>query len=457
MLLTAADWPQFRGPNSSGLGEARDLPVEFGPDKNVLWRTPLPEGYSSPVLAGPRIYVTAAGDGKLFTIAMERATGRILWRREAPRPRVQEMQRANSPASASPVSDGANVYVFFQDFGLLGYGPDGNEMWRMALGPFNNPFGHGASPVLAGGTLLMNIDQDTDSYLLALDKNSGKVLWRAGRPVAQRGYATPVLYKDQVLIAGSYRLTAYDLRTGKQVWFIRKLPWQIKPTPVLDGDTLYFTTYSAESAPGQQENVPEFAEALARMDANKDGKLSKDEIPDAKVKARFDEYLDLDDTGFLEARDWDQFRERRQGESGLRAYNIAGAKGDITDSGFLWKSAKSLPNVPSPLIYQGVLYTLKEGGVFTSIDPKTGEVLKQARLEGALGAYFASPVASDGKVYAASEEGAITVLKAGARWEILKVNQMHEPAKATPALVDGRIYLRTFKALYCFAQERQIQ
>ncbi|MFN7921802.1 MAG: PQQ-binding-like beta-propeller repeat protein [Bryobacteraceae bacterium] len=450
MIVSAADWPQFRGPNGAGLGEAKNLPVEFGPGKNMLWRTPLPEGYSSPVLVGPRIYVTAVENDKLFTIAMERATGRILWRREAPRSRKQEIQRANSPVSASPVSDGTNVWVFFQDFGLLAYGPDGNELWRMALGPFNNPFGHGSSPVLAGNLLLMNIDQDVNSYLLALDNSSGKVVWRADRPMAQRGYATPILYKDQVLIAGSYRLTGYELKTGKQLWYIRKLPWQIKPTPVLDGDTVYFTTFSAESDPGEQEDVPEFAAALAKLDTDKDGKLSKDEITDKKMKARFDEYLDLDDSGFLEEHDWEQFRERRKGENGLRAYDIAGAKGDITESGFLWKNAKSLPNVPSPLIYRGVLYILKEGGVFTSMDPKTGAVLKQGRLQGALGGYYASPVASDGRIYLTSEEGAISVLQAGAQWEILAVNDMGEQAKATPALVDDKIYLRTFKALYCF-------
>ena len=249
------------------------------------------------------------------------ATGRILWRREAPRPRKQEIERpANGPVSATPATDGQNAYVFFQDFGLLAYGPDGNELWRMPLGPFNNPFGHGASPILSGDTLLMVCDQDVGSFLLAVDKMSGRVLWRTERPHAQRGYATPVLYqppsgKLQVIVAGSYRLSGYDAATGKELWWIRRLPWQVKPTPVVAGDVIYFMTYSGESDPGEQENVPPFEEALARLDANKDGKLSKDEIVDPKAKARFDEYLDLDDTGYLEERDWKQFQERRLGEN----------------------------------------------------------------------------------------------------------------------------------------------
>jgi outer membrane protein assembly factor BamB len=456
-LAAASDWPQFRGPNASGIGEDQDLPDVFGPEKNVVWKTSLPPGHSSPSIAGGKIFLTAVENERLYTFALDRTTGRILWRREAPRPRKQVIERpANSPVSATPATDGRNVYVFFQDFGLLAYGPDGNELWKMPLGPIHNPFGHGSSPILAGDTLLMNCDQDTGSFLLALDKSTGKVLWRAGRPFAQRGYATPILYHapggaPQVLVAGSFRLTAYDARTGKEIWWIRRLPWQVKPTPVVSNGVVFFTTYSAESDPGEQEVVPPFEEALASFDRNKDGKLSKDEMVDPRAKARFDEYLDLDDSGFLERRDWDQFRERRQGESSLRAYKLGGT-GDLTGSNFLWKNSKSLPNVPSPLVYRDVLYTLKEGGIFTSYDIRSGEVLKQARLQGALGTYFASPVASGGKIYLASEDGKAAVIRAGGQWEVIAVNDMEDGCKATPALVDGRIYLRTYGALYCFAK-----
>ncbi len=456
--LPAADWPSFRGPNATGVQETANLPIEFNPSTNVLWKTALPPGNSSPAIAGNRIYLTAHDGDQLLTFALDRATGRILWRREAPRPRKQEIERpANGPASATPATDGSNAFVFFQDFGLLAYGPDGNELWRIPIGPLNNPFGHGASPILTGNTLLMNVDQDTDSFLLAVDKLSGKTLWRTARPHAQRGYATPVLWKapdgaQQVLVAGSYRLSAYDLRTGKELWYIRRLPWQVKPTPLIAGDSVFFTTYSAESEPGEQENVPPFAEALAKHDANKDGKLAKEEIPDKKIQARFAEYLDLDNTGFLEERDWRQFQERRQGESALRAYKLGGS-GDVTDTNFLWKISKTLPNVPSPLFYRGVLYLLKEGGIFTSYDPKTGAIHKQARLTGALSQYFASPVAADGKIYVAAEDGKAAVIQAGADWQLLRVNDMEEGMKATPALLDGKIYLRTANSLYCFAQK----
>lgn len=430
--------------------------MEFGPERNVVWKTPVPPGNSSPVVGATKIFLTAVENEKLFTIALDRTTGRILWRREAPRPRRQLIERpANGPGSASPVTDGENVFVFFQDFGLLAYGPDGNELWRMPLGPFNNPFGHGSSPILAGNRLLMACDQDTNSFLLAVDKETGRLLWRTSRPHAQRGYSTPVLYRSseglQVLLAGSYRLSGYDVETGKELWWIRRLPWQIKPTPVIDADVVYFATWSGESNPGEQEIIPPFEEALAQLDADKDGRLSKQEIPDPRAKSRFDEYLDLDDTGYLEGRDWEQYRERRLGENALRAYRLGGL-GDLTESGLLWKNARSLPNVPSPLVYRGVLYTLKEGGILTSYDIKSGEILKQARIEGALGDYFASPVASDGKIYTVSEQGKAAAIEAGPQWRILRVNDLEDGCKATPAIAGGKLYIRTYQTLFCFGR-----
>jgi outer membrane protein assembly factor BamB len=456
LLGAGADWPQFRGRNAAGVADATNLPVQVGPEKNVVWKTALPPGWSSPAVAAGRIFLTAVENDKLLTIALDRENGRIRWRREAPRPRRQEMQETNSPAAATPASDGERVYVFFADYGLLAYDADGRELWTLPLGPFNNPFGHGASPILAGDLVLQVCDQDAGSFLIAVDKKTGRVRWNTPRRHAQRGYATPVLLQRgsglQVLVAGSYQLDAYDVRTGKPIWWVTGFPWQIKPTPALGEDSVYLVTYSGESDPGQQERVPSFAEALATLDKDKNGKLSKDEIVDERARNRFDEYLDLDDTGFLEERDWAQFQRRRAGTNSLWAFRTGG-EGDMTDKSFLWKNAKSLPNVPSPLLYQGVLYTLKEGGILTSYDPKTGEVLKQARLEGALGAYYASPVAADGKLYALSEEGKLAVVRAAPQWELLAVNPLDDGSKSTPAIVGDRLYVRTYSALYCFRRQ----
>lgn len=455
VLGFAEDWPQFRGANAAGVADEANLPIEFGPETNVRWKTSLPMGPSSPSIAGDHIFLTGVEDERLFTFALDRTSGTILWRREAPRPRHQTLQENNHPASPTPATDGEHVYVFFADFGLLAYGRDGDELWRLPLGPFNNPFGHGSSPIVVRDLVIQVCDQDDGAFMIAVDKATGAIRWRAERAHAQRGYATPVLYQPeggglQVLVAGSYQLNAYDVATGELVWWLSGLPWQIKPTPVLTDDAVYFVSRAGESDPGEQEIVRPFAQALEQLDDDGNGKLSKDEIVDERAIRRFDEYLDLDDSGFLEKRDWEQFRFRRQGMNALWAYHLGG-EGDMTERSFMWKNSSSLPNVPSPLYYRGVLYTLREGGILTSFDPDTGEILKRARLRGALGAYYASPVASDGKLYAISEEGNVSVIRAGAQWELLTVNAMGEGSKSTPAIVDGKLYLRTYDALYSFA------
>jgi outer membrane protein assembly factor BamB len=452
-LATAADWPQFRGPNSSGLGTATNLPVEFGPQRNVEWKTALPPGHSSPILIGDTIFLTAYDGDALLVLNLERATGRIRWRREVPRPRKQALHKSNSPASPSPVSDGRNIYAFFTDFGLISFGPDGNERWRLPLGPFNNPFGMGASPLLVGNRLIVNCDSETGSFLIAVDKDSGKQLWRVERPESSRGFSTPVLYQPkggptQALIAGSNQLTAVNVATGEPVWWTRGLTWQLKPTPVLDAERLYILGWAGGSDEGNQEELPPFKDMLAKLDANKDGKLAREEVTEEKLLRDWKE-ADLDKDGLMGDRDWTFYQGRRRALNSIMAVRLGG-KGDVTGTHVDWRYTRSLPNVPSPLVYQNVVYLMKEGGILTALEAATGKVLKQGRLTGALDQYFASPVASDGKLYLASQGGHITVVKAGAEWEILAVNEMDDECYATPALVENRIYVRTRSALYCF-------
>jgi outer membrane protein assembly factor BamB len=455
-------WSQFRGPNASGVSNETGLPVNFGPDQNVIWKTALPAGHSSPVLTDDRIFVSAYEADKLLVICLDRTNGKILWRREIQKPRSQDLHKSNSPASPSPVTDGRNVYAFFTDFGLISFDREGKERWRLPLGPFNNPFGMGSSPVLAEDKILLNCDSESDSFFIALDKTTGAVKWRVERPDATRGFSTPVLFQPakggvQALVAGSLRLSAYDVETGKEVWFIRGLTWQIKPTPVFGRDALYILGWAGGADPGQQEEVMPFEDALRRFDANNDGKLSPDEAPDPRMKQGWKD-LDLDRDGFMNHRDWQMYRAKRNVQNGVLAYRIdrrVEMRGDVTESHFMWRYQKSLPNAPSPLLYKDILYLMKEGGILTSLNPATGVVLKQGRLREAPGDYYSSPVAADGKVYTVSEEGKVTVLRAGGDWEVLATNDMDDICHATPAIAGGKIYLRTRNTLYCFAKREQ--
>lgn len=456
-FLSAADWPQFRGPNSSGVSDATNLPVEFGPSRNVIWKTELPSGHSSPVLSADRIFVTAYNAEHLYVITLDRATGKIMWRREVPRPRKQPLHKSNDPASPSVATDGKNAFAFFTDFGLISYGSDGEERWRLPLGPFNNPFGMGASPVLVNGKVIQVCDSETGSFVVAVSQKDGKVIWRAERPDMTRGFATPVLYQPpqgemQVLLAGTNRFIAYGVETGKEIWWVRGLTWQLKPSPIVHDGVAYVLGWAGGADKGNQESVPPYEEIMKEWDANHDGKLSMKEMDASPYKKELTE-SDLNRDGFLDQREWDKFREKRSVVNSVMAVKLGGS-GDMTDKNILWQFYKQLPNVPSPLLYQNVLYLMKEGGILTALDPSTGAVLKQGRLKGALDFYYSSPVGADGKIFAASEGGHLSVIKAGADWEQLTVNDFDDEIFATPAPVDGRLYVRTNTALYCFGNAR---
>jgi len=449
----AADWPQFRGVNGLGVSADKNLPVQFGPQKNVVWKTELPPGHSSPIVAGSRIFVTAYEGERLLTIGLDRATGKILWKREAPRPRREYMQDTNSPASGSPVSDGRNVYVFFGDFGILCYGVDGEDRWRVPLGPFNNANGHGASPVLIDDMLILICDQDTDSYVLALDKATGQLRYRIERPEVTRSYSIPTVYRPkkgpaELIIPGSYLVVAYNLETGEKLWWVRGMSWQQKSAAVVDGDTVYVCGWESGGDSATPAESPTWEEALARYDTNHDGKLTPAEV--MREFRNFGEY-DLDRDQTMNEREWNFYRARKASQNIFVAIR-AGGRGDVTDKRVLWRYRKSLPNVPSPLLYQGVLYLVRDGGIMSSLDPRTGEPFKVERLRGALDRYWSSPVAGDGKIYVLSESGKLTVLRADGDFQILAQNDLEDTCFSTPAIADSRLYVRTRSALYSFGK-----
>ncbi len=448
MLLTPDDWPQFRGPNGAGTSTNTRLPVEMGPAKNVVWRTALPLGHSSPILVGSRIFLTAVEKDALLTICLDRSTGRILWRKDAPRPRKEQFQKTNSPAAPTPASDGQSVFVFFGDFGMLAYSLDGQERWRVPLGPFNNQNGHGSSPIVAGDAVYLICDQDTGSYVIAVDKRSGKTIWKAMRPGITRGYATPALWHDQLVVPGSYQVVSYDLKTGAKVWWVNGMAWQVKSVPVIDGDVVYVNTWEIFGDFATPPEIDSFETMLSRFDSDKNGVLSGEELSTYfKGKNGIYDY-DLNKDGSLDREEWEAYIRLRSASNNLVAIK-AGGKGDITGN-VLWRYRKSLPNVPSPLFYGGALFLVKDGGVVTTLDPKAGEVLKQARVPGALEQYWASPVGADGKVYLLSQGCKLSVLDAKPQWEVLKVNDLDDECFATPAIADGGLYVRTRGWLYFF-------
>jgi outer membrane protein assembly factor BamB len=447
------DWLRFRGPNGSGVSETIGVPARFGAASNLSWKTPVPFGRSSPIVAGNRIFLTAAEGETLLTLCLDRLTGKILWRREAKRARHTAMFKGNDVASPTPVSDGTNVYVFFADLGLISYAPDGKERWRVPLGPFNNFYGIGSSPVLAGDTLVMVCDQRTNPFVIAVDARDGSVRWKIDRSSPIEGYATPIIYappegEPQILVFGSHALEAYALKTGERLWWVGGVGYAPKGVPVLGRGMVYV------SAPGGDAPVfPPFDEGLKQFDANGDGRVQFEETrSDPYIHEHFG-WMDANGDGVIERAEYNHVWNASGAGHGLTAFR-PGGKGDITSTGIAWRTKKGYPNVSAPLLYKDILYTVRTGGIMTSLNPETGDVLKMGRSESAMEEYYSSPVAADNKIFMISESGKVTVLKAGAQWEILAVNDLDEEVWATPAIASGTIYVRTRTALYAFGQAK---
>ncbi|MFN7921542.1 MAG: PQQ-binding-like beta-propeller repeat protein [Bryobacteraceae bacterium] len=456
-ILSAAEWTRFRGPNGTGVAEGNPLPRELAPDRNVVWKTAIPMGKSSPAVTANRIFLTGHNAGKLETFALDRKTGKLLWTREAPGHRDEKRNKLNDPAAPSPVTDGENVYVFFAGYGLVSYSGDGKERWRHALGPFTNFHGMGASPVLAGNKVVMICDQDQGAFLLAVDRATGKQVWRADRPEMVHSFSTPVVYRDkkgrnQVIVPGSYKMTSYDADTGKLIWSVDGLTYQVKSVPVIDGDLLYFNGWAPGGEPSERIELPTFEKMIETYDKNHDGKLSKDEIPKNWLPGNWD-MQDLDKDGLFDAKDWKYYSMRRTSTNAAMAIKLDG-EGDVTSTHVVWRYQKSLPDVPAILLYRGVLYLIRNGGILQTLIPATGQLVKQGRLQHAMDEYYASPVAGDGKVYMLSKDGKSTVLESGADWGVASTGDFGEEIFATPAIADGHMWVRTATTLYDFAQAK---
>ena len=455
-LEGAPGWGRFRGPNGQGVSDTTGLPIEFGPHQNVVWKTPLPGGHSSPIVFDDRIFLTGAEDDKLLTLCLDRQTGEILWRRQVTRGWVESVDPRNNSASPSPAVDDSNVYVFFPEFGMIAYDHSGNQLWTLALGPFNNLYGMGASPIVVDGLVLLVCDQNLGSFLIAVGADDGKVRWRAERPEAKSGHSTPILYEPvdgpkQLIVPGSFLLTAYAVTTGERIWWVRGLSFEIKSVPVLYQEMVFINGYGGPiNQPGNQVSMPPFHEVLPQYDADADGRLSAAEMPPSRASNWF--YLvDLDADEYLVEEEWEYLRAALETTNGMLAIKVGG-RGDMTEANLRWQYHRAVPQLPSPLIYNDVLYMVNDGGIVTSFDPTTGEVIAQGRLKGAVDDYYASPVAADGKIFMVSELGKVAVLEPDGGLEPVVVNDLDDLCYATPAIADGRIYVRTRGALYCFGR-----
>ena len=442
----AEDWNRFRGPNGSGVSKDVGFPAQLSPEKNMRWRVGVRPGKSSPVLTNNHVFVTGAEDGKLYTQCFDRKTGQLLWERAEPQSHMEVVNALNHPAAITPVTDGENVYAFFKEYGLISYDSTGKLRWKTPMGPFTNVMGVGTSPIIAGDSVIVVIDQIDDSYIAAVDKRNGETKWKTAREETD-AWGTALHSGSEILTMARGQFGVHSMTTGKRTFTKQGIPGTIVGSPVLVGDTVYVFGY------GIDEPAP-FAPRLARLDKNGDGKLTADEYGiDAFLLgiAKYEGNRDL----VITQEKWDAKQRKVMGPNAMVALRLERdpKAGAIVATHELWRYDKSFTGViPSLLHYQDILYVVKNGGILTSFEAKSGKVVKTGRVEGALGGYSASPVASDGKVYLASEDGNVTVLQAGGDWKVLSTTDLAEPCYATPALSQGSVFIRTGEALYRFGK-----
>ncbi len=418
------NWPQWRGPDSSGVSLAKELPEEWSATKNIRWKTAIPgRGHSSPIVWDDRVFLTSWHEGPvaegakapkhmlgdkeflhpdsvgadrshtLKVLALDRAGGKILWERTAYEGRVyDDRHRKNTYASPTPVTDGRHVYAYFGSEGLYAYDFNGKLAWKASPGNLGTMgMGVGASPVLYQDLVLLVCDQEFSgegSFAAALDKKTGKEVWRTPRrdPVT---WATPILIRAggraEFVVSANKNVMAYDPATGKELWQSAGVEGNAIPSPVAGhGMVIVSAGYPVKRVYGLQ----------------------------------------------------------------------AGGAGRLGEgSGVAWKYDRGTAYVPSPILYGDYLYLMTDNGQLTCLDPKTGVVKYEGARVPAPARFFASPVAFDGKIFLTSESGDTFVIKAGPVHEVLRTNPLGENVYASAALAGGEIFLRGEQHLYCIRRQ----
>ncbi len=451
---TTEAWPQFRGPGGTGVAVQATPPIRISPTNRVLWKIEVPWSPSSPCVWGEKIFLTTFADGQLETRCYECNHGQLSWTRHFKPEKLETFhQTEGSPAAATPATDGRHVVSYFGSFGLVCHSPEGKELWcyRLPVAMSGGGFGSGTSPVIAGKLVLLNRDQDQDSSLLALNVETGKKVWETSRPDSGGSFSTPLIWNnagvDEAVLAGGVRLKGYRLKNGQEDWMVEGITTFVCTSPAATRGLLIFAGW----APGKADSPwPTWEGYLERYHRAKEGEIIVADFPGSE--GDFLRGLDLDHDGKVTKADWDRLMERNAKGENVALAVQAGGHGNITRSHVAWKFNKGLPYVASPLVYDGRLYLVRDGGMVSCFDVKTGRpYYLQERLE-AIGSYYASPVAAEGRIYFASSPGKLSVIKAGGdKPEIVHQADFGERIFATPALVGNKLYLRTQKHLYVFA------
>jgi outer membrane protein assembly factor BamB len=401
---SAENWPQFRGPTGQGISGETGLPVKWSETENIAWKTPIPyAGWSSPIVFGDRVFVTGTSEDGVscHILCLDRVTGKILWDTEVLRQVPGVCDRRNSHATSTPATDGERVYAFFSSASAAAVTFDGKVAWTKRDIKFHAIYGLASSPMQYDDLLIMNFDgtdPETDdghtrawdkSYVLALDKATGKETWKARRGMSRVAYSTPIVVDaggaSQLITCAGDVIQALDPLTGGNIWWATHRGEGLVPSPV-SGDGMVFATSAFPT------NVPE-------------------------------------------------------GEA-VRAFRLGG-NGDVTKTHLAWSHRPGMSKIPSMVFANHALFQINESGVLTCMKGSSGEVLWRERLRGP---FSASPVWADGKVHLLSETGKTTVVEDGPQFKVVAENDLDEKCCASPAVSQGQIFIRTENHLFAIGR-----
>lgn len=395
----AENWPSWRGPRANGISAETGLPAKFGPGENILWRLPLRgPGGATPVIWDQHIFLTAAVEGDLYLIAAS-TDGKLLWEKKIATGDEAVRVDEGNYASPSPVTDGKYVWAMFGTGDLVCYDFAGREVWKLNLqdryGRFDIQFGMTSTPVLDRGRLYLQLLHSQAALVVCLDAATGEQVWSHERQSdataeCEHSYASPVLYREGdhelLLTHGCDYIVAHALSDGHELWRAGGMNPKSKYNPTL---------------------------RLVASPAANEGLIV---VPTAK--------------------------------NGPILGLLPNGQGDVTGNTRwqVWRREDSTPDVPSPLILDGLVYLCREDGRLLVLDAKTGAEQYYTRTHSQR--HRASPVYADGKIYLTARDGVVTVVKPGRTYEVLASNELGEPISASPAVANGRMYFRSFEALY---------
>ena len=470
------DVPGFRGINCRGTTpETVEVPVHLTVE-NIIWKTALNEGVSSPCIAGNRIFTTGfnAADSSLTTYCIDIANGEIIWEHQVFPDTLEDVHAVGSQAAATPYTDGKNVYSYFGSYGIICYNINGQVKWQKRLPIPETMYGSCGSPVIIEKKLILNRYSAGNPLILALNPESGELIWKSRLEAipeyseAQRSQATPVQWKDQIFIHRAMALSSLNIEDGMEKWKTVIASFGVG-TPVVKDNMLYVNGFTNIGESRLYDRLPDFVTMVSDYDANGDTLIQFSEIPSNLAVFRRPEVNLPTDTVAL----WNQWVKRHDSSKDnaldkkewnemidywskwyLTHGTIAVRLNENMNENppeILWKEEEFIPEVPSVLLEGDKVYMVANGGIVTCMNKDTGQVIYRERL-GAPGAYLASPLLAGNHIYFISYNGRITVVKPGTKLNVVNQLDLKEKTAASPVAAGNKLIVRTKKHLYAFGQ-----